>query len=194
MELKIAGGFAAHGKKGSIETWMDAGYGIFSSEGPASIQVERLARCLNRNKSGFYYFFKDREVFLESLMDEHLRRLNSMTLQIRQIRHFDPEYLEFLIQHKEAFFFQIQLMKNRETGLFSSVLDIFNQRICAAVIPVWSDYLDASIEVADKLWGMTRDSMYCRATAANFNFSWLRELAGEARLIVNFQDSQAMAV
>jgi AcrR family transcriptional regulator len=194
MRLEIVGKSVEHGKRGSIQAWLDAGYSIFSSEGPASIQTERLARHLNKNKSGFYYFFKDREFFLESLMEEHLGRLNSMTNQIRQIRHFDPEYLEFLIEYKEVFFFQIQLMKNRETELFNTVLNIFNRQICAAVIPVWSDYLNTPIDVADKLWGMTRDSLYCRATATNFNFTWLRQLASEARLIVNFQNSQAMAV
>lgn len=194
MELEIVGRSVEHGKKGSIQTWMDAGYTIFSLEGPSSIQIERLARYLNKNKSGFYYFFKDREFFLECLMKEHVGRLNSITSQIREVRHFDPEYFELLIKYKEEFFFQIQLMKNRETELFNTVLNIFNTRISAAVIPVWSDYLDTSVEVADKLWGMTRDTLYCRATGANFSFVWLRELASEARQIVNFQNSRAMAI
>ena len=193
MGTEIEGIAVGHGKKGSIQTWMDAGYSIFSSEGPASVQIERIARNLNKNKSGFYYFFKDREFFLECLMKDHLRRLNEMTRKIREIQNFDPEYFNFMISHKEEIFVQIQLMKNREIELYQGVLNLFDSRISAAVIPVWSDYLDSSIEVANKLWGMSRDTLYCRATRENFSFSWLNEMAGEARQIAGFHHSQAMA-
>lgn len=194
MEVEIVGRSVEHGKKGSVQIWMDAGYTIFASEGPSSIQIERLARHLNKNKSGFYYFFKDREFFMECLMKEHLRRLNSMTIRIREIRLFDPEYVDFLLEHREEFFFQVQLTKNREEESFNSILEVFNQRISAAVLPVWSDYVEAPIELADRLWGMTRDALYCRATASNFNFGWLRGQVNEARQLVHVQNPQAIAV
>ncbi|GAA0879603.1 hypothetical protein GCM10009119_25710 [Algoriphagus jejuensis] len=176
-----------------MQTWLDEGYTIFSAEGPSSIQIERVARNLGKNKSGFYYFFKDRESFVECLMNEHRGRLDSLTQQIREIRNFNPEYFEFLIEHKESFFFQIQLAKNRETELFHETLNYFNSRIAAAAIPCWSDYLESSIEVAEKLWGLTRDAMVCRVTSEQFTYSWLADLASEAKMIACQQRPRSLA-
>ncbi|HSF55556.1 MAG TPA: TetR/AcrR family transcriptional regulator [Algoriphagus sp.] len=189
MEIQIVSRAKEHGKKGSLQSWVEEGYSIFSQEGPSSIQVERIARSLNKNKSGFYYFFKDRESYIDSLMQEHLNRLISLTYQIMEIRQFEPEYFNLMIEHREVFFFQLQLVKNRETELFKTTLNQFNNRISAAVIPVWSDYLESSIEVAEKLWGFTRDAIYCRATKDNFGYHWLADLVSEAKLIASFQNS-----
>ena len=130
---------------------------------------------------------------MECLMNEHLVRLNALTYRIREIRKFDPEYFAFLVEHKEVFFFQVQLVKNREIELFNSILNRFNARIAGAVIPIWSDYLESTIEVADKLWGLFRDAMYCRSTRDNFTCDWLADLMSEAKLIVSNQNSSAMA-
>ena len=191
--MEIVGRQGEEGKRGNIQNWMDEGYSIFSAEGPSSIQVERVARKLNKNKSGFYYFFKDRESFIDCLMKAHLGRLNSLTHQIREIQNFEPDYFNLLIKNKETFFFQVQLVKNREIELFNDTLSQFNARIAVAVIPVWSDYLESSIEVGDKLWALTRDAVYCRATHENFTYSWLLDLMSEAKLIASYQNSQSLA-
>lgn len=176
-----------------MQNWLDEGYAIFSSEGPSAIQVERVARSMKKNKSGFYYFFKDRETFVDCLMQEHLSRLDAITYQIRAIRDFDPDYMNLMVAHREVVFFQIQLVKNREVAQFQEVLEHFNLRIAGAVIPVWSDYLESSVEVADKLWALTRDAIYCRASQESFGFEWLRELMEEARLVAGYQPSRSLA-
>mgnify|MGYP006182290595 CR=1 FL=1 len=54
MEIEIVRKAGDQNKRGSLQSWIEEGYSIFSSEGPASIQVERVARNLKKNKSGFY--------------------------------------------------------------------------------------------------------------------------------------------
>ncbi|GAB3226605.1 TetR/AcrR family transcriptional regulator [Algoriphagus aestuariicola] len=183
-------GTKSDGKRGSIQNWIDKGYGIFASEGLSSIQIERIARSMKKNKSGFYYFFKDRESFIDALMSEHLSRLDSLTYQIREASDFQPD---FFLDHKEVFFFQIQLVKNREVELFDEVLNHFNTRIAAAIIPIWSDYLESSIEVADKLWGLTRDAIFCRARQESFTQDWLLGLMAEAKLVAGYHQPQLLA-
>ena len=126
-------------------------------------------------------------------MSEHIARLNFITRQIREIQYFDPEYIHLLIEHREAFLFQIQLLRNREVGLFENISDQFSARISAAVIPVWSDYLDVSVEVADRLWSMTREAISSRATKDSFTFGWLLDVVSEAKLIASCQSSQTVA-
>ncbi len=130
---------------------------------------------------------------MECLMQEHLERLDSITYEIRGIRDFEPDYMNLMVAHREVVFFQIQLVKNREVEQFREVLDRFNLRIAGAVIPIWSDYLESSIEVADKLWAFTRDAIYCRATRESFTLKWLMELMGEAKLVAASTGPQMLA-
>lgn len=175
----------ALGRKGSYQQWMDAGYAIFSEEGPAGIQVERLARELDRNKSGFYHFFGDRENFFELLMKEHLGRLDLLSFQIRGIKNFDPEYIQLLMANREIVLFQMQLVRNRENPLFGNTMEQFSVRVTSAVLPVWSNYLGTSPAISGKLWGIIRDTFYSRVTSDNFNFDWISELSREVKNLVN---------
>jgi hypothetical protein len=45
-----------------------AGYELLSTDGMEGIKVERLARNLALNKSGFYHYFKAMDVFVKSLL------------------------------------------------------------------------------------------------------------------------------
>lgn len=184
MEFDKASKTVELGRKGSYQLWIDAGYFIFSEEGPSGIQVERIARDLDRNKSGFYHFFGDRENYLELLMKEHLGRLDLLSYQIRQIKQFDPEYLDFLMRNRDTVLFQMQLVRNRENPLFGRTLEQFSVRITAAILPIWSSYLGTTVTVSGKLWGIIRDTFYSRVTPDNFNFEWMSELSMEVRNLV----------
>jgi len=48
--------------------WIENGYKAFAYEGPTSFKVERLAKATNKNKSSFYHFFGDMEVFTNKLL------------------------------------------------------------------------------------------------------------------------------
>lgn len=184
MQLVKASKDLELGRKGSYQQWMDTGYAVFSEEGPFGIQIERLARELGKNKSGFYHFFGDRENFIELLMKEHLGRLDLLSYQIRRIKHFDPEYLDFLMANRETVLFQMQLVRNRENPLFGNTMEQFSARVTSAVLPVWSNYLGTSVTVSGKLWGIIRDTFYSRVTSDSFNFEWMSELSKEVKNLI----------
>lgn len=184
MEFEKDSKKAELGRKGSYQIWMNAGYAVFSEEGPSGIQVERLARDLDKNKSGFYHFFEDREKFFELLMKEHLGRLDLLSFQIRRIKSFDPEYIQFLMENRETVLFQMQLVRNRENPLFGITMEQFSARVTSAVLPVWSNYLGTSVTVSGKLWGIIRDTFYSRVTPDNFNFEWMSELSKEVKKLI----------
>jgi AcrR family transcriptional regulator len=46
-----------------INTWIKAGYKLLGTEGMDGIKVERLARILDLNKSGFYHYFGTMEFY-----------------------------------------------------------------------------------------------------------------------------------
>lgn len=189
MELKTLDKTIELGKKGSYKIWMDTGYGIFCKEGPSGIVVERLARDLNKNKSGFYHFFGDREDFFETMMKEHLERADQIADSIRRIGTFDPDFYQIMMDHKEPVLFQMQLVKNRETELYASTFQQFNSKIVGAVIPVWSDYLQVPCDVASSIWTITRDSFYARITEENFHSRFIQDLVKEVKRLMTGQYS-----
>ena len=171
------------GKDRSTKTWMEVGYQVFSEEGPSAIQIERLARQLEFNRTGFYLFLGDTKSHLEFLMTEHLSRVEDLINQIRGISPLDPQFFQILTAHKETVFFQVQLVKNREVDLFANTLQQVNRRISEAVVPLWKEFLNLPGELSSETLESIRESFYSRITPENFSSSWLGDFAREARLM-----------
>lgn len=170
-------------EKRSTKSWMDVGYQVFSEEGPTAIQIERLARQLEINRTGFYLFLGDTKSHLEFLMTEHLSRVEDLIDQIQGINLRDPHYFQILEGHKETVFFQVQLVKNREVELFANTLQQVNRRISEAVVPLWKEYLNLPDDLSSETLETIRELFYTRITPENFSSSWFADFAREARVV-----------
>ena len=72
----------------AYQKWINAGYQQFALEGLDGILVERMARILNLNKSGFYYYFGDRDFYLEQLLKFHLTQGEGVAVEMRMMTRF----------------------------------------------------------------------------------------------------------
>ena len=167
------------------KSWIDLGYELFSEEGHEGLQIERLSRILNKNKSGFYHYFGDRFGYLDELMKEHLKITQEIGKQIRKIRDFDPEYMELMMKYKQTVLFQTQLVKNREIKNFFETAQQVNQVILTNVTPVFAKYLGVREEEAPKYWELLRDSFYSRVTFKTFSPEWIAAFAGELKSLLD---------
>src|SRR5262245_3858623 len=93
-----------------IETWVKAGYKLLGSEGPEGIKIERLARVLSLNKSGFYYYFKTMEAFLVHLLEYHVEIARRVASEIGQCETIDPDLVRLMLRHKSFFLVESQLL------------------------------------------------------------------------------------
>lgn len=166
------------------KSWIELGYELFSEEGHEGLQVERLSRILNKNKSGYYHYFGDKDVFLNELMEEHLKRAYAYGEQIKLIQDFDPEYIQLMVQNKNTILFQMQLVKNREVKIFLDTALKVNEHIVPIIFPVFSRYLGVSVEEAGKVWVLLRDSFYSRVTSKTFSEEWISAFTSELRDIL----------
>ena len=82
--------------------WTEAGYDLFAEEGIEGIQVERLARILNLNKSGFYHYFGDLDGYCDELIKLHERKADLYLADLAKVKSIDPDYLMVLVKHKIA--------------------------------------------------------------------------------------------
>ncbi|RIW12595.1 TetR/AcrR family transcriptional regulator [Algoriphagus lacus] len=170
-----------HLEGGTKKSWIDLGYSLFSEEGHEGLQVERLARILKKNKSGYYHYFGDRFVYMDELLKEHLRILENILFEIQQIREFEPEYMQLMMRYKQTVLFQMQLVKNREVKDFFETAQKFNLAVKQSVAPVFANYLNVPVEEAPKYWEVLRDSFYSRVTFKTFSPEWIGAFARELK-------------
>src|SRR6478736_6287569 len=98
-------------KLGNALTWTQQGYTLFAEEGLDGIQVERLARILQLNKSGFYHYFGDMEVYWTTLLDYHKQLAEIHFDNLRAMKTIEPELFHIMVDRKVSVMFQMQLLR-----------------------------------------------------------------------------------
>lgn len=168
------------------ERWVDAGYTLFAHEGPDGLQVERLARILSLNKSGFYHYFGDTESYVKRLMLNHDRMVDLLLRDGSDCQYIDPDYLNVLVKHKTTVMAQIQLVRNQTHALFYGAYKAVDDKVGLALLRIWIGHVGLSNnpDLALTYYGIVRDMFYSRMNHENFNYEYLRILSNEARDIV----------
>jgi len=168
------------------EKWIVAGYELFAKEGPVGIQVERLARILNLNKSGFYHYFGDMENFSRQLIRYHYRLFGQFLDEYADCQNVDPEYLNIVVKHKISVMGQMQMVRNKSNPLFYNVNKELDEQVVRIGQRIWAKHLDIhnNPDLVSMYLGLVRDMFYSRITLERFTFDYLQTLAQEAKEIV----------
>ncbi len=167
--------------------WTEAGYELFAMEGLEGIQVERLARILQLNKSGFYHYFADLEGFCEDLIQLHRRKMDLLLSEVREIKNLDPDYLLLLVKYTPTVMFQVQLTRNKDKYSFYEASVEIEERANQVVRHLWVDFLgsNASPEHVMRYYDFVRDMFYTRVSVRNFNFQFLHDLITDAKVLID---------
>jgi len=167
--------------------WAAAGYDLFAKEGLEGIQVERLARILQLNKSGFYHYFADLEGFCQELIQLHRRKMDLLFSEVREIKKLDPDYLLLLVKHSSTVLFQVQLTRNKDQHSFYEVSQEIERRANEVITHLWVDYLGSNVnpELIMRYYNFVRDTFYTRVSVRNFNFQFLHNLISEAKVLID---------
>jgi AcrR family transcriptional regulator len=169
------------------ERWVEAGYNLFVKEGPDGLQVERLARILGLNKSGFYHYFGDMENYTARLIRYHYREFDRFMDDVVKCRNVDPEYIQVIHNHRLMAMGQMQLARNKDNPMFLDAHKEGDDRVVSLTRGIWADYLNLNdkLELAGQFHALLRDIFYTRITWENFTIEYLRTLAEEVRDIVS---------
>jgi AcrR family transcriptional regulator len=165
----------------SLQKWVETGWELFAIEGINGLQVERMARELNLNKSGFYHHFGDRDIFLSMLIDHHLKINEKFSLEISRQTTFDPGYLNLVVKYKTAVLAQGQLRKNIDNKLFQDAFQKARDRNSKLVAPLWADFLKMpdNQDLALDLFSIFRDLFFMRITLKTFEYEFIKSLSYE---------------
>ena len=173
-------------KHNSEPIWIEAGYNQFAAEGIEGIQVERLSRITGLNKAGYYHYFGDRESFLEKLMERHLQLAESYTRDLKKIQHFDPEYMELLIQYAKQLMFTNQLVRNREIELLRNTHQLVNEMVDPILSKLFADFIGFNdyIEFSTRYYNQVRYMFHAQISPERINYPFLRDFMYEAREVI----------
>jgi AcrR family transcriptional regulator len=174
------------GKTKTSEKWIQAGYELFAHEGPHGLQVERLARILGLNKSGFYHYFGDANTFIVELIDHHRDCIEQYVSEIHKLKDFDPGYLQLMIKYHTVVMVHMQLGKNRNNKLFSDVYADLNSTIALAISPLWANYVNMpdNPDLAIRYFEFVRGSFNAQVRFSDLKYEILHAIVHDAKLIV----------
>jgi AcrR family transcriptional regulator len=114
------------------DQWVQAGMECFSQGGAEAIVIEKMASSLECSKSSFYWYFNDRSIFLQRVIEEWKKRA---TLQVidssseEQDVDRQPESLlhqMFSVTGRGDFLFYLRRLSMKEP-MYRSILDEVEQ-------------------------------------------------------------------
>lgn len=170
-------------KDSNSSVWAEEGYTLFAKEGIEGVQIERLARILKLNKSGFYHYFGDLNGFCEQLLILHEKKAECYLADAREVTTIDPGYLQLIIDYKIPIMFQIQLIRNKNIQAFKRVAETIDQKEDVVLQDLWTDYIGFhdNPDLAIRYFNIVRDMLYTRLNLQNINYPFLHSMMNEAR-------------
>lgn len=174
--------------KSNIEQpWIEAGYELFSNEGPVGLKVDKIARKVGISRSSFYHLFADLNVFEEKLLVYHTGRAQQAAEKVKSCKTIDPDLLLKIVEEKEYVLFNRQLRIHRDNPAYRTGFENAIAVVSKELIATWAAMLDLQHkpDVARTLFKMTADLLFHRMTTENINYEWLKIFLKEITLLVN---------
>ena len=170
----------------SSQKWIEAGYTAFAAEGKEGVVIEKLARQLGRNKSGFYHHFGDLDIFVMELINYHFLVIDQFCKEVSQLQRFDPDYLKLLVNYKNSAFVQMQLRKHMDNPLFKEAFHKVRRKTEKVILPLWVAFIKIpdNPSLALQLWDILRDLFFIRLNVHNLSLEFLQELVEDFSKIV----------
>ncbi|SHH18967.1 transcriptional regulator, TetR family [Chryseolinea serpens] len=171
----------------NLSLWTEEGYHLFAREGLEGLQIERLARILQLNKSGFYHYFGDLEGYCMELTKLHHQKVKIFLEDARQLKTLDPDYLLLLIEHTTTVMFQVQLTRTKDRYSFYNTSELVDLKVNAAVQQLWNDFLGHrhNADLAIRYYYIVRDMFYTRVSFQNFTYAFLHDLVTDAKVLID---------
>ncbi len=164
--------------KNAKQKWIELGYELFAKEGAEGIQVERLARILKLNKSGFYHYFKTPDNFLKELFNRHQMIARQMAIETKKCDVLDPDYFKVIVEFKMFVLVQGQLALKQDHSLYGSVVNEARQMMDKHLLPLWRETfnLPDDDELVSQQFSLFRNAFYAQANFDNLNYTFLHNM------------------
>jgi AcrR family transcriptional regulator len=170
-----------------INAWVKAGYKLLGTEGTEGMKIERLARILKLNKSGFYYYFGSMESYVARLLEYHTEQAKTISEEITGCENIDPDLLLVIVKYKEFFLVESQLLVKSRPWPFGGNFDEAGQIVSNILLPLWrkTSGLQVDSRAAMGYLNIIRHFFYARIDREHINYEFLHELTSETREVLD---------
>lgn len=167
------------------QIWIDAGYKTFAFEGPQALRIEKLAKTVEKNKSSFYHFFADLEVFTERLLEAHLVAAKVLSDKEAKAEN-EAELTDLLMEHKIDLLFNRQLRIHRDHSDFQACFMKTNEISLPGFLPVWKKIigLTENNHLAQMVLMLSMENFFLQITDETLNASWMAAYFEKIRAMV----------
>jgi AcrR family transcriptional regulator len=169
-----------------IDVWIKVGYKLLGNEGMEGMKIERLARMLKLNKSGFYYYFGSMDAFFKRLIEYHTSLALTISEEIDACEKFDPDLLLLVVRHKEFFLVESNLIGRSKTAL-NGHFDEAGKVISKAVLPLWRKTTGMEVDPAAAVAyvDIIKHFLYARIDREHIDYEFLHTLIAETREVLS---------
>ena len=169
--------------------WIKAGYENFALTGQGGLKIEPLARKVGKSKSSFYHLFADLELFIDLLLNHHIKQSYIIAEKEQKANNVDPELINILVEHRTDLLFNRQLRINQNIKVFSDTLFKSSKIVGDAFVKVWVK--DLSLQLSQKqiegIFTLALENFFLQINAENINEKWLSAyFANLKRIASNF--------
>ncbi|MEL7342383.1 MAG: TetR/AcrR family transcriptional regulator [Bacteroidota bacterium] len=173
-------------KASKSHIWIQAGYQTFALEGPQGLKVERLAKQVQKNKSSFYHYFADLDIFTEFLLNHHLQQAQMLAVEEAKCTSLD-ELIDRIVAYKFNLLFNRQLRVHREIPAFQQCFEKTNELTAQAIMGMWAKMLGLhdNSYLAALVLKLGIENFYLQITQENLNHEWLHQYFSSFRTLVN---------
>jgi len=170
-----------------IDTWLKAGYKLLGTEGIEGIKIERLAKILDLNKSGFYHYFGTMEGFIKSLVQHHIQKAKVIAEEIASCQTIDPDLLLLIVKHKGFFLVESQLLVKSRPPHADEEVDEAGKILNEELLQLWrkASTLPQDDSVALAYLNIIRHFFYARVDAEHINYEFLHRLTVETKGVMD---------
>jgi len=89
--------------------WIKTGYETFALSGQSGLKIEPLARKVGKNKSLFYHYFADLELYVDELQKYPIEQSYIIAEKEQNAKNINPELIDLIVEHKTDILFKRQL-------------------------------------------------------------------------------------
>jgi len=170
-----------------LTPWLKIGYTIFAYKGLNELKIEVLSRLVNKSKSSFYHHFADMEIYLDYLLNFHIKQAFMISEEIKNKNLNTEDILTLIIEHKDDIFFHKQLRINRDKKIFYNCFQKAYFYISNAFMEYWTKEvgLTNNTQISKELLDLIEENFYLSITEQNFTYNRLLDYMTNIKELIN---------
>ena len=186
LSVKNANNHGLSAFKDIERPWILVGYSLFAKEGPAAVQVQVMARQVQKSKSSFYHLFADLDIFTEVLLNYHLERSKVIAEKESLCQNLVPDLVNLLLEVKEDLLFNRQLRVHRSKANFNHFLEKADAVVQESFYKVWARDIGLAEKphLAKDVFALALENFYLQLTEQHLNYEWLAQYFQNLRGLV----------